>query len=86
MGKYEDADIVYRDVDFRMTDAFSRLGYPINRGEFAKLGDVPTYFLEIKSTPSGCNTPFFLSTYQRSRVSYATTQCLSLVFPFVNPL
>jgi len=54
MGKYE-------DVDFRMIDTFSELGYPINREGFSKLDNVPTYFLEVKSTPPGCNTPFFLA-------------------------
>lgn len=66
----ETSDITYADGEGVLTNLFIE--------EDCLPGDVctgrtPNYFIEVKTTTSSCNTPFYVSKAQYRRVSHATS-------------
>ena len=78
----ETADIVYEDVgpEYRFTALLARLGYL--RAATPSPGTVLTYYLEVKTTPHECDTRFYMSKAQYSRVSITTLEIL--LSPYMN--
>lgn len=65
----ETADLVYEDNTGAFTKFLVEKEYLSGaHWENAK----PKYFFEVKTTPSKCKTPFFMSNKQYERVSYNT--------------
>ena len=63
----ETADITYADRDGVLTDLLVDKGY-LARDDWA--GRRPKYFIEVKTTTSACDTPFYMSKAQYQRVSF----------------
>ncbi|KAI0189712.1 hypothetical protein EV127DRAFT_495663 [Xylaria flabelliformis] len=61
----ETADLVYPDVKGALTDRLIKGGY-LNKKLWT--GRKPTYDIEVKTTPGGCGTPFFMSNSQYQRM------------------
>lgn len=67
MGR-ETSDLVYDDTVGALTGCLIDHGF-LMRGDWA--GQRPQYFLEVKTTTSSCETPFFMSKAQYRRVSFS---------------
>ena len=66
----ETADIVYDDIRGGFTEILIENGYlPSGPWQYAH----PKYYLEVKTTTKGCNTPFYMSKSQYKRVCYQFT-------------
>lgn len=62
----ETADIVYDDIDSRITSALIKRGYPdLNTWT----GQCPKYYLEVKTTTGAYDAKFYASKAQYKRVS-----------------
>ncbi|KAL2282176.1 hypothetical protein FJTKL_11005 [Diaporthe vaccinii] len=65
----ETSDITYTDTGGVLTDLLIRNHY-LDRDRWA--GETPHYFIEVKTTTSACNAPFFMSKAQYERMKDAT--------------
>lgn len=65
----ETSDITYMDTQGILTDLLIRNHY-LDRDTWA--GETPHYFIEVKTTTSACDTPFFMSNAQYERVGADT--------------
>lgn len=70
----ETADIVFKDQASLLTGIMVSYGYLTWDWQ----GKTPTYFLEVKSTTSSCDTRFFMSKAQVRRVSLLSSSLASL--------
>ncbi|PYI03189.1 hypothetical protein BO78DRAFT_452009 [Aspergillus sclerotiicarbonarius CBS 121057] len=61
----ETADITYSDSEGVLTSILIDKGY-LRSDRWS--GKTPKYYLEVKSTTSSCETPFYMSKYQYARV------------------
>ena len=61
----ETADIVYHDVESKLTGILVDKGYV----DEWWLGATPKYFIEVKTTTGSCSTPFYMSWRQYQLVS-----------------
>ncbi|KAK8009461.1 hypothetical protein PG991_012012 [Apiospora marii] len=61
----ETSDLVYRDTEGALTDCLIDRGF-LDQQEWA--GKRPQYFLEVKTTTSNCDTPFYMSKAQYRRM------------------
>jgi len=62
----ETSDIVYEDVQSTLTGELIEKEY-LTRDSWE--GQKPSYFIEVKSTTSSCDAPFYMSKGQYERVS-----------------
>lgn len=62
----ETSDLVYNDTEGALTDCLIERGC-MTRGEWGGRG--PRYFVEVKTTTSSCDMPFYMSKAQYRRVS-----------------
>ncbi|KAF2965913.1 hypothetical protein GQX73_g7664 [Xylaria multiplex] len=62
----ETADFVYTDFDSDLTQILIDGGY---LDQEVWKGQAPTYYIDVKTTMGGCETPFFMSKSQCKRVS-----------------
>lgn len=65
----ETSDITYTDTGGVLTDLLIRNHY-LDRDRWA--GQTPKYFIEVKTTTSSCDAPFYISNAQYQRVSTDT--------------
>ncbi|KAL1870869.1 hypothetical protein Daus18300_004958 [Diaporthe australafricana] len=63
--KEEVSDITYEDTQGILTDLLIRKNY-LDRDKWA--GKTPHYFIEVKTTTSACNAPFFMSKAQHKKI------------------
>ncbi|KAK7921595.1 hypothetical protein PG985_009617 [Apiospora marii] len=61
----ETSDLVYSDTEGALTDCLIDRGF-LDQQEWA--GKRPQYFLEVKTTTSNCDTPFYMSKAQYRRM------------------
>lgn len=61
----ETSDITYTDTGGVLTDVLIRNHY-LKRRRWA--GKTPKYFIEVKTTTSSCDAPFYMSNAQYQRV------------------
>lgn len=62
----ETSDITYTDTDGVLTELLIRKHY-LDRDRWAE--GTPKYFIEVKTTTSSCDAPFYMSNAQYQRVS-----------------
>lgn len=61
----EDSDIVYDDEAGTLTNVLVRRKLLADK----YMGQRPRYYIEVKTTPGSCDTPFFMSHTQYEKVS-----------------
>lgn len=69
----ETSDIVYHDVDGVFTNHLVEKGY-LGSDMWAGVKDVE-YYVEVKTSTGACQTPFYMSKSQYSRVSCSRLLC-----------
>ncbi|KAL4958989.1 uncharacterized protein BDV14DRAFT_22393 [Aspergillus stella-maris] len=73
----ETADITYSDTEGVLTSLLMEKGYLDNR----YAGGIPRYYIEVKSTTSSWDTPFYMSNAQYERMKHMSRLNADLVPP-----